>query len=264
MSKGIKQVICIGWDPRETDAYEVAEATAKHYAPPDTLVIPIVLADLVKRGFYTRRTESRDNKLWDVISDAPMSTEFAISRFLSLEVADIAVKERNLKWNFWDSVNWIMFMDCDMLVRKSLAPLFDLANTFENTQKAVLCVQHHYEPPEGVKMDGQAQLRYARKNWSSVMLFNSCHPKNLLDLTPELVNKVPGRDLHRFCWLDDKDIGAIPVEYNWLVGHSPADVDPTIVHFTEGGPWFEDYKDVPYADEWTKWFNKVHDNQTIE
>jgi hypothetical protein len=98
-------------------------------------------------------------------------------------------------------------------------------------------------------MDAQAQVRYARKNWSSVMLFNLDHPANWT-LTVELINKVPGRDLHRFCWLDDKYIGELDVKWNWLVGHSDPTINPSIVHFTEGGPWFADYCDVPYAEEW--------------
>ena len=256
MSDPVKQVICIGYDPREEDAFNVAVESAKKFAPENTLVTGIYLSELVAKGWYTRRTESRDGKLWDVISDAPMSTEFAISRFLSVEVADAAIEAAGREWDFHNTT-WVMFMDCDMLVRKPLAPLFELANTKENLEKAILCVQHKHEPPEGVKMDGQAQLRYARKNWSSVMLLNPFHPSNMLDLTIELVNKVPGRDLHRFCWVDDRHIGALPVEYNWLVGHSPNDVDPTIVHYTEGGPWFEGYKNVPYGDEWLRWDKQI-------
>lgn len=252
----IKQIICIGYDPREEDAYKVAVESAKHHAPPGTLVTGVHLSELVGLGWYRRRTEIRNDKLWDVISEAPMSTEFAISRFLSIEVADHALSKAGLEWDF-DATTWVMFMDCDMLVRKPLAPLFELANKPENLAKAVLCVQHKHEPPEGVKMDGQAQLQYARKNWSSVMLINPFNHTNMLDLTIELVNTVPGRDLHRFCWLKDEEIGAIPTEYNWLVGHSPNDIDPVIVHFTEGGPWFEGYKDVPYADEWLEWHHKI-------
>jgi hypothetical protein len=51
------------------------------------------------------------------------------------------------------------------------------------------------------------------------MLFNCSHPANQA-LTVDLVNTVPGRDLHRFCWLDDAQVGALPVEWNWLEGHS--------------------------------------------
>jgi len=251
-SAPIKQVICIGYDPREEDAFKVAEASAAAHAPPGTLITGIYLTELVAKGIYRRRTETQNGKLWDVISEAPMSTEFAISRFLSIDVADFALEEASLEWD-WETT-WVMFMDCDMLVRKPLAPLFELANKSENKDKALLCVQHHHNPPEGVKMDGQLQLRYARKNWSSVMLINPFAASNMLDLTGELVNRVPGRDLHRFCWLRDDEIGALPVEYNWLVGHSPNDVDPTIVHFTEGGPWFGgEYLSVPYADEWLAW-----------
>jgi len=251
----VKQVICIGYEPREEEAYRVAFASATHYAPEGTLVTGVHLQELRACGLYTRRTETRDGRLWDVISEAPMSTEFAISRFLSMEVADLHLKKADLKWDFY-TTNWVMFMDCDMLVRKPLAPLFDLARTPENSKKAVLCVKHQYNPPPGIKMDGQLQTQYARKNWSSVMLLNYEHPSNIHDLTVELVNTVPGRDLHRFCWLKDEDIGALPIEYNWLVGHSPNDVDPTIVHFTEGAPCMPGYENVPYADEWREWLAK--------
>lgn len=249
----VKQVICIGYEPREEEAYRVAIASAIHHAPEGTLVTGVHLQELHACGLYTRRTESRDGRLWDVISEAPMSTEFAISRFLSIEVAEMEMKKHGYKWGV-DGPTWVMFMDCDMLVRKPLAPLFELAS--KNLDKAVLCVQHQHKPDYSVKMDNQIQTVYARKNWSSVMLLNPNHPSNIHDLTVELVNTVPGRDLHRFCWLKDEDIGALPIEYNWLVGHSPNDVDPTIVHFTDGAPCMPGYENVPYADEWREWLAK--------
>jgi lipopolysaccharide biosynthesis glycosyltransferase len=172
-----------------------------------------------------------DGKLWDDISGAPMSTEFAITRFL---VPHLVRYE-----------GWAVFMDCDMLVRTDIAKLFEEADP----QYAVMCVKHVYEPPEGVKMDGQAQMRYARKNWSSVMLFNCAHPSNKA-LHPQYINAVPGRDLHRFAWLPDDQIGELDQAWNWLVGHSSEEINPNIVHFTEGGPWFEGYENVAYADEW--------------
>lgn len=251
----INQVICIGYEPREEEAYRVAVASAIHYAPEGTIVTGVHLQELHKRGLYTRRTESREGRLWDVISEAPMSTEFAISRFLSIEVAEEAMHQRGLLWGF-DGPSWVMFMDCDMLVRKPLEPLFELARRPENSEKALLCVQHNFAPPEGIKMDNQVQTQYARKNWSSVMLLNPNHHSNVLDLTPELVNSVPGRDLHRFCWLADEEIGALPVDYNWLVGHSPNNIDPTIVHFTDGAPCMAGYENVPYADEWRDWLDR--------
>ena len=62
---------------------------------------------------------------------------------------------------------------------------------------------------------------YSRKNWSSVVLWNWAHPANRR-LTLEMVNTLPGRDLHAFCWLDEWEIGELPVEWNYLVGVTTA------------------------------------------
>ena len=43
---------------------------------------------------------------------------------------------------------------------------------------AVMAVQHCHIPPPGPKMDGQVNRAYARKNWSSLMLFNCAHAAN--------------------------------------------------------------------------------------
>jgi hypothetical protein len=93
------------------------------------------------------------------------------------------------------------------------------------------------------------QTLYARKNWTSVMAFNCGHKANRR-LTVDMINELPGRDMHRFCWLNDKDIGALDPKWNFLVGVSDPKIDPGLCHFTSGGPWFEDYRDVPYAEEW--------------
>lgn len=232
--------IWIGFDPREAAAYAVARHSIRKRLTAPMPIRPVILSDLVDAGLYTRPTERRDGKLWDVISDAPMATEFAVSRFLVPHLA------RSLHGDP-KAAGWALFMDCDMLVRANLARLFDKADT----RYAVMCVKHDYAPPEGVKMDGQEQLRYARKNWSSVMLFNLAHRSNR-KLTIEMVNQVPGRDLHRFAWLEDDEIGALGPEWNHLVGHSRDNGSPKIVHFTEGGPWFPGYEDVPYGAEWSE------------
>ncbi len=98
-------------------------------------------------------------------------------------------------------------------------------------------------------MDGQEQTRYQRKNWSSVMLFHCGHPANRT-LSMHLVNTVPGRDLHRFCWLEDELIGSLPARWNLLVGHSAYDEQAALVHFTEGVPDMPGYEHQPYSDEW--------------
>jgi hypothetical protein len=98
-------------------------------------------------------------------------------------------------------------------------------------------------------MDGQRQDAYPRKNWSSVMAINCDHEANQA-LTLEMVNTLPGRDLHRLCWLNDDEIGELEPKWNYLLGEMPAIADPAIVHFTLGGPWFDAFKNIPYADEW--------------
>jgi hypothetical protein len=231
----VKQSIYIGFDPRETDAFAVARHSIHRHAVLPYPVRGVVLTDLRTGQLYNRPTSHRDGRLWDDISEAPMATEFACSRFLVPTLA---------------KSGWALFMDCDMLVRRDLKYLFDLARD----KYAVMVVKHHHEPPEGTKMDGQMQTRYARKNWSSVMLFNCDHPSNQ-KLTVELINTVPGRDLHRFCWLDDHEIGELPPEWNYLVGHTNEVPNPSIVHFTEGTPGMAGYEDCEFADEWRSELN---------
>lgn len=226
----MKQTIYIGFDPRETDAFAVARHSINRHCNLPIPVKGVVLTDLRNGQLYTRPTSRRDGRLWDDISDAPMATEFACSRFLVPILA---------------KTGWALFMDADMLVRRDIAKLFALADP----KKAVMVVKHDHQPPEGVKMDGQAQTRYARKNWSSVMLFNCDHPANKA-LTVDLINSVPGRDLHRFCWLDDDLIGELPAEWNFLVGHTKGVEDPAIVHFTDGVPSMAGYGGCEFAEEW--------------
>jgi hypothetical protein len=142
-----------------------------------------------------------------------------------------------------------VFCDCDFVWR---IPSHELIKHCDPS-KAVMCVQHDYKPKEGTKMDGQVQTVYPRKNWSSMVLWNCEHPKNKM-LTPELLNKEDAKFLHRFSWLEDNEIGSLPHEYNWLVGwyKEPTDGKPKILHYTEGGPWFDGYRDCEYADVWKK------------
>jgi len=122
---------------------------------------------------------------------------------------------------------------------------------YTHTAKAVYCVQHDYRPKETTKMDGAVQTVYPRKNWSSLMLFNCDHPA-VQSLTPEVVNRESGAYLHRLQWVADADIGALPVDWNWLEGwnEKPADGLPKAVHFTRGGPWFEQWQHVDYGELW--------------
>lgn len=132
----------------------------------------------------------------------------------------------------------------------------DLINLCDD-RYAVMCVKHQHHPESDAhKMDGRAQLRYYRKNWSSFTLWNCKHSANR-KLTAEKVNFMLGSDLHSFSWLDDELIGGIPFRYNYISGISPKmplsgnkPETPFVVHYTEGGPWFDNCRNVPFAQLW--------------
>ena len=212
--------IFVGWDSREDIAYQVCKHSILSKQP-DAEVLPLKQNELREQGLYWR----------DV--DKLASTEFTFTRFLIPELAHYQ--------------GWALFMDCDMILTTDIKELFDQADD----QYAVMCVQHDYTPREGVKMDGQQQTIYPRKNWSSVMLVNCAHPSNAV-LHKELVNdpEISGAYLHRFSWLKDEEIGELDHTWNYLVGvYDDIDV-PKLIHYTEGGPWFENYRDCEFHDLW--------------
>jgi hypothetical protein len=70
-------------------------------------------------------------------------------------------------------------------------------------------------------------------------------------LTPEYVNTASGLELHQFKWLDSDDlIGALPRQWNHLVGYDAPRDDASLVHYTTGGPYFTEYQHCEYAGEW--------------
>ncbi len=77
------------------------------------------------------------------------------------------------------------------------------------------------------------------------------HKKNKA-LEPWMLNTLTGAYLHRFMWLADRDIGSLPLEWNWLVNwyEEEQDFKPKALHFTEGGPWLKPYKNCAYSDRW--------------
>ena len=69
--------------------------------------------------------------------------------------------------------------------------------------------------------------------------------------SPDYVNTASGLDLHQCKWLDDEAaIGEIPLSWNHLVGEYAFDARAANVHYTLGGPYFDDYRDSEYADDW--------------
>lgn len=223
--------IFVGYDTREQPAFRVCVASLRAHASRPVRITPIVESHVRAIGLYRRAHQRRDGRLWDLLSDAPMSTEFALTRFLVPQLA---------------SADWALFCDCDFLWRADVHGLLAHADP----SKAVLVVPHQQAAAAGIKMDGQLQTVYRRKNWSSLMLWNTRHPKHAA--LPDLMAQWPGRRLHAFEWLDDADIGHLPEEWNWLEGHSSPSIEPNAVHHTRGTPDMAGYENVAYADEWRR------------
>lgn len=208
--------VFVGYDSKEVVAYHVLAQSIIDKSSIPVVFHPIVLSNL--EGLFTRER----NPL--------QSTEFSFSRFLVPYLSDYQ--------------GWSLFADCDMLMRADIAELWDLCDD----RYAVMCVKHDYQPKVETKFLGQVQTKYEKKNWSSVMLFNNAKCRAL---TPEFVNSATGLQLHQFKWLDsDEQIGSLPVEWNYLVNEYPYKPEAKLVHFTDGGPYFDEYKNDDYSDEW--------------
>ena len=215
--------IYIGYDSREDIAYQICKESILQTASVPVEIIPLKQKELKKEGIYKRK------------KDRLGSTEFTFTRFL--------VPYLN-QYN-----GWALFIDCDFIFKEDVKNLFSLVDD----RYALMCAQHDYNPSNKIKMDGKQQTLYPRKNWSSMMLINCGHPSNR-KVNPQLVNdpSKTGAYFHRFSWLDDKEIGRVSYEWNWLVGwyDEPNDGNPKALHYTEGGPWFEEYKNCEYAADW--------------
>jgi hypothetical protein len=211
--------IVAGWDPREVVGYNLFVFSAIRRTSRPLKFVPLVEQSLRFSGLYRRPHEQRGAQLWDVISDAPMATSFACSRFLT-------------PWLAGDT-DFALFCDgADMMFLRDPAELFALADR----RYAVQVVKRQHVPAESEKMDGQRQTTYPRKNWSSVILWNLKHRAHR-KLTAERVNQWPGRKLHAFGWLEDGQIGDLPLEWNHLVGvDRDGQRDPALLHWTNGTP----------------------------
>lgn len=143
--------------------------------------------------------------------------------------------------------DWAIFADGDMICRSDLVDLWNL----RDDRFALQVVKHDYQTKASQKYLGNKNENYPRKNWSSLMLFNCSHPKHRV-LTPEFLQRQTGKFLHRFEWLDDSEIGALPTSWNWLTTEYEDNERADLLHFTLGTPCFRDYTDAPMAETWHK------------
>ena len=210
--------IFIGYDARETVAFHVLSHSFHRLASAPVSIAPLILSEL--KGLFTRERNSLQ------------STDFSFSRFL---VPYLSGYE-----------GCSLFCDCDMLALDDVAKLW----TLRDDRYAVQGVKHEHGPKETVKFLGEPQTKYEKKNWSSVILFNNA---KCTALTPEYVNTATGLQLHQFKWLASDDlIGEIPHRWNHLVDYDPSlpPEELSLIHYTEGGPYFDDFKNCGYADLW--------------
>lgn len=219
--------IFIGYDEGEKIAFHVLSESIRQHASEPVSITPIDL--------YTTRNIFKREK------QKNQSTEFAFSRFLTPYLSNYE--------------GWSIFMDCDMLLRTDIKALW---NNRDNDY-AVMCCKHDYEPNQNAKFRGAKNEKFPKKNWSSVMLMNNAKCKAL---TPEYVNTATGLELHQFKWLEsEREIGNLPLSWNWLVSEYDYNVMANNVHFTLGGPYFKGYENSDYAKEW---FNVYEDMIKID
>jgi len=210
--------VFIGYDPNEIAAYHAFCHSVIHTSSVPVSFTPIALKHL--NGVFERER----NQL--------QSTEFSFSRFLTPYLSHYE--------------GWSLFVDCDIIARDDIAKLFALADD----RYAVMVCKHDYVPASDTKFLNNVQTKYKMKNWSSVMLFNNARCKSL---TTDFVNIASGLELHQFKWLQSEDeIGSLPLDWNWLVGEYPMKADAPMVHYTLGGPYFHEYADCDYAQDWNE------------
>lgn len=211
--------VYIGYDSKEPVTFAVAMSSLMKHVSRPVSVTPLIQPTLRACGLYTRPRQPNE------------ATEFSLTRFLVPHLANYE--------------GYSIFLDSDVLVQSDIWEL--LAYPMAYPDKAVFCCQHDYVPKDLIKFDGHEQTRYPKKNWSSVMLFVN---ERCTALTPEYVSRASGAELHRFLWTPDGSVGALPLEWNWLVGEYDANPKAKILHYTRGAPCFPGYEESDHADLW--------------
>ena len=207
--------IVVGFDQREAVAFHTFTQSVIEKASLPVIFIP--LAENTLKDYKETHTDG--------------SNAFIYSRFLTPYLNDFK--------------GWAIFADGDMICQADIKELWDL----RDDSKALLVVKHNYKTKASQKYLGNINENYPRKNWSSLILWNCSHPSHKI-LTPHFIAKQSGKYLHRFSWLDDNDIGELPMEWNWLAIEYPVNIKAKLVHFTLGTPCFMNYRNTEMANYW--------------
>ena len=212
----------VGFDQREAIAYHVFCQSVIDRSSIPVSFLPLSLSTL--NGYIETHTDG--------------SNSFIYSRFLTPWL-------HNFK-------GWSIFADGDMICNDDIAKLWAL----RDPTKAVLVAKHNYKTKAKIKYLGNKNEDYPKKNWSSLILWNCEHPKNII-LTPEFLRSKDGSYLHRFTWLNDEDIGEIPLGWNWLVTEYEDSDAAQLLHYTLGTPCFLEYQDSNMSEIWRASYNRT-------
>ena len=207
--------VFVGYDPREAIAYHVCANSIIRNASAPVAIIPVAL------NLFTDYKETHGDN----------SNHFVYTRFLVPYLMDFRGRA--------------IFIDGDMVVRGDVIELYESLQTAHD----VAVVKHDYKTRMPVKYMGAPNEDYPRKNWSSVIVWD-CQSYPNRRLTPDFVQKQPGSFLHRFAWIDDDRIQALPTEWNWLPDEYGANPAAKLLHYTLGAPCFHEFADTPMGNEW--------------
>ena len=218
--------IYVGYDPREACVFHVFNQSVIEHATQPVSIHPLATKQLQFNG-------QQDG-----------TNAFIFSRYLVPALQDFK--------------GWAIFADGDMHLNADIAELWAM----RDESKAVMVVPHDYRTKAPRKYIGTPiesdNIDYPKKNWSSVVLFNCGHPANRI-LKREFVAEAGGAVLHRFAWLDDEDIGLLPLSWNWLEGEYHYNPDAELAHHTLGAPGFTHYADTPASKDWNRYLmNALH------
>ena len=214
----------VGFDQREAVAYHTFTQSVIEKSSIPVSFIPLAINSL--KDYEETHTDK--------------SNDFIYSRFLTPYLKNFS--------------GWAIFADGDMVCQTDIKELWNL----KDESKAILVVKHDYKTKAKQKYLGNKNENYPRKNWSSLILWNCSHPKHKI-LSPDFIAKQTGKYLHRFSWLDDDDIGTIPIEWNWLAIEYPNNPAAKIIHYTLGTPCFKEYSTTSQADIWQQAYKKTNE-----
>jgi hypothetical protein len=230
--------VFIGYDCRQPVSYNVLQHSIISQSSQPVAIIPLVieqlpihkkLCDIFGKPVLPDLEDGNGNTmphpggLWLTGADKPLNaakgfwfavrgglTPFTFTRFLVPYLCNYE--------------GWALFLDIDMLLKDDISKLFALAD-----DKYAVMVSKNVK----------------RFEWASAMLFNCAKCKIL---TPEFVENA--QDLHGIAWANEEEIGALPPEWNHLVGYDLPRDDAKLVHYTQGVPCFPETAESEYKKEW--------------